>query len=65
VAITGCINHALVEHEFSTQPMDALHRFIGPPLAVAFAQLTGHPPDSALVAMTSSARMPTRCLPSA
>lgn len=49
-AITGCINHALVEHELSARPAETLHRFIGPPLAVAFAELTGHPPDSALVA---------------
>ncbi len=49
-AITGCINHALVEHELPTQPMEALHRFIGPSLADAFAELTGRPPDSALVA---------------
>lgn len=49
-AITGCINHALVEHEFSARPAENLHRFIGPSLADAFAELTGHPSDSALVA---------------
>lgn len=49
-AITGCINHALVEHELSSRPVDDLHRFIGPPLVDAFTELTGHPPDSALVA---------------
>lgn len=50
VAITGCINHALVEHDLSARPQEALHRFIGPSLADAFAELTEHPPDSALVA---------------
>ncbi len=49
-AITGCINHALLEHDLPARPADALHRFIGPSLADAFADLTGHPPDSALVA---------------
>lgn len=49
-AITGCINHALVEHELPPQPVETLHRFIGPPLATGFADLTGHPPDSPLVA---------------
>jgi phosphoglycolate phosphatase len=49
-AITGCINHALVGHELSAQRAELLHRYIGPPLTVAFAELTGHPPDSTLVA---------------
>lgn len=49
-AITGCINHALVENEFSARPVEDLHRFIGPSLAGAFAELTGHPADSVLVA---------------
>jgi phosphoglycolate phosphatase len=49
-AITGCINHALVEHGYSAQPAKTLYRFIGPSLAVAFAELTLAPPDSALVA---------------
>lgn len=48
-AISGCINHALVEHEIAARPAESLHRFIGPPLVAAFAELTGHPPDSALV----------------
>jgi phosphoglycolate phosphatase-like HAD superfamily hydrolase len=39
-AITGCINHALVEHEFAARPPE---RFIGPSLADAFAELTNHP----------------------
>ncbi|HEY2334685.1 MAG TPA: HAD hydrolase-like protein [Solirubrobacterales bacterium] len=49
-AITGCINHALVEHEFSARPAEDLHRFIGPSLADAFAELTEHPSKSAVVA---------------
>jgi len=49
-AITGCINHALAEHGLPVQPVEDLHRFIGPPLATGFAELTGNPPDSALVA---------------
>lgn len=49
-AITGCINHALVEHEFAARPLESLHRFIGPSLADAFAELTDHPLESAVVA---------------
>jgi phosphoglycolate phosphatase len=49
-AITGCINHALIEHELPARPAEDLHRFIGPPLADAFVELTGHTPSSALVA---------------
>lgn len=49
-AITGCINHALIEHEFSARPAEDLHRFIGPSLADAFAELTEHPSESAVVA---------------
>lgn len=48
-AITGCINHALVEHEFAARPPESLHRFIGPSLADAFAELTDHPSESAVV----------------
>jgi phosphoglycolate phosphatase len=49
-AITSCINHALLEHELPVHPPEALYRYIGPPLACAFAELTGHPAGSALVA---------------
>lgn len=49
-AITGCINHALAEHELPVQPVEDLQRFIGPPLVDGFAELTGHPPDAPLVA---------------
>jgi phosphoglycolate phosphatase len=49
-AISGCMNHALAAHGFATLPADALYRFIGPPLALGFAELTASEPDSALVA---------------
>jgi phosphoglycolate phosphatase len=49
-AITGCINHAPAAHGFPERAGAALHGFIGPPLAVAFAELTMQAPDSALVA---------------
>jgi phosphoglycolate phosphatase len=48
--ITACINHALVAHGLAVRPREALVKFIGPPLASAFAELTGEPPDSPLVA---------------
>jgi phosphoglycolate phosphatase len=49
VAITGCLNHALAEHGLACRAPEALQRFIGPPLAAAFAELTGQAPGSALV----------------
>jgi phosphoglycolate phosphatase len=49
-AISGCINHALARNGLPEHAEAALHRFIGPPLALTFAELTAHPPDSALVA---------------
>lgn len=49
-AITGCINHALVENGCSARRVEDLHRFIGPSLSSAFAELTGRPADSGLVA---------------
>jgi phosphoglycolate phosphatase len=48
-AISGCINHALAANGLPEHTEAALHRFIGPPLAVTFAELTTHAPDSALV----------------
>src|SRR3954451_15336412 len=48
-AITGCINHALAAHGFAEHAPAALHRFIGPPLAVAFSDLTGERADSEMV----------------
>jgi phosphoglycolate phosphatase len=49
VAITGCLNHALAEHGLPCRAPEALQRFIGPPLAMAFVELTGEAPESALV----------------
>jgi phosphoglycolate phosphatase len=48
-AIARCINHALAAHGLSPRADEELHRCIGPPLAVAFAELTGQPADSAAV----------------
>jgi phosphoglycolate phosphatase len=48
-AISGCLNHALARNGLPEHADAALHRFIGPPLALTFAELTVHPPDSALV----------------
>jgi phosphoglycolate phosphatase len=50
VAITDCLNQALAEHGLPRCPPESLLRFIGPPLATAFVELTGEAPDSALVA---------------
>jgi phosphoglycolate phosphatase-like HAD superfamily hydrolase len=47
--ITRCINALLAEHGLSQHRRIDLYRFIGPPLAVAFAQLTNQAPDSPLV----------------
>ena len=49
-AITESINHALAEQGFPPRPPESLHRFIGPPLAAAFAELTGVPAVSPVVA---------------
>jgi phosphoglycolate phosphatase len=48
-AITGCINHALDAHGLPKRTPVSLHRFIGPPLTAAFAELTDQAADSALV----------------
>jgi phosphoglycolate phosphatase len=49
-AVTDSINGALAAHGLPTRPAQALRHFIGPPTFVAFAELTGEPPDSAVVA---------------
>lgn len=49
-AITACINHALRAHGHRPRPAASLHRFIGPPLATAFAELISEPRESAAVA---------------
>jgi phosphoglycolate phosphatase len=48
--IAASINYALARHGLGERPERALHRFIGPPLAVAFAELTGEAASSAVVA---------------
>jgi phosphoglycolate phosphatase len=48
-AISGAMNHALVTNGFPPRPAAELHRFIGPPLALGFAELTGHPVQSEAV----------------
>ena len=53
--ITGCINHALEAHGLAPQPPSALLRYIGPPLALGFAELTGKPAHSSLVTACVSA----------
>jgi phosphoglycolate phosphatase len=49
-AITGCLNAALVATGLPARPPAELYRFIGPPLPLAFAEITGLHPDSAVVA---------------
>ena len=49
VAIAECINHALSAHGLSVRHPAELHRFIGPPLAMAFAELAGQAADSQMV----------------
>jgi phosphoglycolate phosphatase len=49
-AITSCINHALASQGRARHPKSELLAFIGPPLAVAFAELTSEPVESAVVA---------------
>jgi len=48
-AISGAMNHALAANGFPQRPEAELYRFIGPPLALGFAELTGQPADSAVV----------------
>lgn len=46
VAITACLNHALVEHGLPGRPAEDLYGYIGPALADAFADLLGEPRES-------------------
>ncbi|MFZ1926439.1 MAG: HAD hydrolase-like protein [Solirubrobacteraceae bacterium] len=48
-AISRSINYALAEQGFPQPSLTSLERFIGPQLTLAFAELTGHPPDSSVV----------------
>ncbi|MEA2300451.1 MAG: phosphoglycolate phosphatase, partial [Solirubrobacteraceae bacterium] len=50
VAVACCLNHALAVHGLPERPAEELHRFIGPPLSLAFGELIAQPPDSAAVA---------------
>ena len=49
-AISGCINHALAARGLPVRPRADLFRYIGPPLAVAFADLLGEDVQSEAVA---------------
>jgi phosphoglycolate phosphatase len=49
VAITGCINHALVANGLPAREPAELYRYIGPPLLAAFAELVGEPVTSPAV----------------
>jgi phosphoglycolate phosphatase len=53
--IAGCINHALASRGLPEHAEQDLHRFIGPPLAAAFAELTAEPIESDAVAACVSA----------
>lgn len=56
-AIGGAMNHALSANGFEQRPLTELRRFIGPPLALGFAELTGQPLHSdAVVACVASYR---------
>jgi phosphoglycolate phosphatase len=48
-AISGAMNHALAANGFALRAEAELYRFIGPPLAVGFAELTAQPLESAAV----------------
>lgn len=54
-AIAHCMNHALANRGHPRKPESELLRFIGPPLAVAFAELTSEAVQSAAVAACVSA----------
>jgi phosphoglycolate phosphatase len=49
-AIVSSINGALADHGLTARSPEELRRFIGPPTFIAFAELTGEDPASALVA---------------
>jgi phosphoglycolate phosphatase len=48
-AITSCLNRALVANGLPAREPRELYRLIGPPLPLAFSDLLGEAPDSALV----------------
>jgi len=45
-AISGAMNHALAANGFAERAAEELYRYIGPPLALGFAELTGQPMGS-------------------
>jgi phosphoglycolate phosphatase len=49
-AITGCLNAALAANGLPERAPAELYRYIGPPLPLAFAEITGLDPHSATVA---------------
>jgi phosphoglycolate phosphatase len=49
-AIAGCMNHALAAGGHPVRDEADLHRYIGPPLRLAFAELLAEPVGSAAVA---------------
>ena len=49
-AIVPCVNHALVAQGLRARPDEELRRLIGPRISEVFAELTGTPADSPLVA---------------
>jgi phosphoglycolate phosphatase len=56
-AISGAMNFALAANGFAQRPAAELYSFIGPPLALGFAELTAQPPQSdAVVACAASYR---------
>ncbi len=38
-AVSDCMNHALAAQGMPTRPWVDLYRYVGPPLAVAFAEI--------------------------
>jgi len=46
LAVTACIKHALRIQGLPERAPESLERFIGPPLAAGFAELTGQPQSS-------------------
>lgn len=50
VPITSCMNHALLANGQPARSVEELVPLVGPPIAKAFAALTGHAPASELVA---------------
>jgi phosphoglycolate phosphatase len=54
-AVRSAVNETLLERGFPSRPPEVLDRFIGPPVLAAFAELTGEPENSAIVAACAEA----------